>query len=132
MSAAEPADHTMPVPYGDRGEQAAVIDLSARRPGKGRRKPVSTPQPATPDPAAGGPTPLDKLAEHFEIVFNRSRLTLTDEDSATAYRITLDLVRDIILRGAEAQAIIDGGQRLKLDELVKGIRSAPELVERSV
>lgn len=133
MPAAEPADHILPAPLGDRGEQAAVIDLTyarARRPGKGRKQ-VSTPQPAAPEPG-GGPAALEQLAEHAEIVFNRHHLTLTDEDSATAFRLTLDLVRDIILRGAEAQHLIDGGQRLKLDELVVGIRVAPELVERSV
>ncbi len=131
MPAAEPADPILPAPLGDRGEQAAVIDLTyarARRPGKGRRQ-VSTPQPA-PEPG-GGPAALEQLAERFEIAFNRHGLTLTDTEAALAYRITLDLMRDFIFRGAEAQNIVDGGQRRKLDELVVGIRVVPELVERS-
>jgi len=127
MSAAEPADHVLPA-LGDRGETAAVIDLTTRnrRPRKGRR--VSTPQPA-PGPA-GGADPQAQLAEHIEITFNHHRLSLTDEVVRTAYAVTLQIVRDV-LRGAEAEGVVDARAREELDELVKGMMGAPALIEQS-
>jgi hypothetical protein len=130
MSAAEPADHTLPA-LGERGERtAAIIDLTtrsrARRPGKGRR--VSTPQPG-PDPA-GGTSPQQQLAEHIETTFNNHRLSLTDEIAKSAFAVTLEIVRGL-LAGAEAQGIVGAEQLLELDELVKGMAAAPALIERS-
>jgi hypothetical protein len=111
MSAAEPADPTMPAATNQ--AEAAIIDIStrartSRRPDKGRRTPVTTPQPG---PTPGGPTPQQQHAEHIEITLNHHSLTLTDEMTATAYTVTLKLVREI-LQGAAAQGIIDEQQRL--------------------
>lgn len=133
MSAAEPADSILPAH--DRGERAAVIDITkkraraSRRADTGRWTPVSTTQPGT--AGGGGTTPQQQFAEHSEIVFNRHGLTLTDEDTATAYRVTLQLVREV-LAGAEGQGVVDGGQRLKLDATLQGLVVVPGLVEQSV
>jgi hypothetical protein len=112
----------------DRGE-AAIIDISTRknRPAtRGGRKPVSSP---TPRPGAGGhgDTPQQQLAEHVETTFNHHQLTLTDEMTATAYAVTLQIVRGM-LEGAEAQGIVDGEQRTELDVMIKGMAVAPRLI----
>jgi hypothetical protein len=79
---------------------------------------------------SGGPdpeSPLQLLAEHFEATFNHHDLTLTDEPTATAYRVCLQLVRDV-LTGAEARGVIDGGQRAELDAMIEGMAAAPGLI----
>jgi hypothetical protein len=125
MSAAEPADPTMPA-LTERGE-AAVIDFSTRaragrRPEKGRRKHVTSPPPSTP-----GGTPQQQLAEHIEITFNHHRLTLTDEMAKTVFTVTLEIVRGL-LEGAEVQGIVDSEQRAELDVMIKGVAAAPRLI----
>lgn len=132
MSAAEPADPTMPELTTLGG--AAVIDFSTRahairRTDSGRRKPMSTPQPDG-DPG-GGPSLQQQLAEHFEVTFNNHHLTLTDEMTATAWAVTLEIVRGM-LQGAEAEGIVDAGQRRELDAMIEGMKGAPRLVEQSV
>lgn len=83
---------------------------------------MSTPQPER--PAA---TPQQQLADHLETTFNHHHLSLTDEMTATAYAVTLEIVRTM-LEGAEVQGIIDGEQRTELDIMIKGMAAAPRLV----
>jgi hypothetical protein len=132
MSAAEPADPTMPA-SGEQGDMAAVIiDIStrtSRRSERGRRKPVSDLQPG--HEPSGGPSVQQQLAEHFETTFNHHHLSLTDDITKTAFAVTLEIVRGM-LHGAQAQGIIDAEQRTELDAMIKGMASAPKLVERSV
>jgi hypothetical protein len=131
MSAAEPADHAPP-PL-DVGGDAAVIDIRAVRQAtkattRGRRS-VSTPPPGP----EGGPgpevqqTPQQMLAEHFEVTFNHHSLSLTDEMTRTAFTVTLEIMRGM-LKGAQAQGIIDEEQRSELDAMIKGMLAAPRLL----
>lgn len=123
MSAADPAEPAPPVTLGKR--DAAVIDITARSSRtatRGRRRPVTDPQPEP------GPAGIQQqLAEHFEMTFNHHRLTLTDEMTAAAYGVTLQIVRGI-LEGTQAQGIITETQRLELDEVIEGMTGAPRLV----
>jgi hypothetical protein len=128
MSAAEPVDPVMPA-LTERGE-AAVIDIStraraSRRPDPGRRKRVSTPQPSR-DPG-GGLSPQQQMAEHIETTLNHHHLSLTDEMTATAYEVTLEIVRGL-LQGAEVQGIVDADGRAELDVMIRGIAVAPRLI----
>jgi len=122
MSAAEPADHTPPALTG--AGDAAVIDISTRvstQAAQGRWTAVSSPRPDD------GSDSRQKLAEHLEMTFNEHRMTLSDDDTATAYTITLDIVRGM-LKGAHAKGIVDETQLEQLDALMEGMMSSPRLV----
>lgn len=131
MSAAESADRTSAPVTG--GPDAAIIDIGRRvsrqaaKAPKGRR-PVSTPHPG---PVGGQhpQSPQQMLAEHFEVTFNHHSLTLTDEMTKTAFTVTLEIMRGM-LAGAEAEGIVDGEQRAELDAMIKGMTSAPRLIQR--
>jgi hypothetical protein len=133
MSAAE-HDHA-PRPL-DVGGDAAVIDIrvgrqaaKATKRAEGRRA-VSTPHPGP----AGDPgpevqqTPQQMLAEHFEVTFNHHSLSLTDEMTRTAFTVTLEIMRGMMLKGAQAQGIIDEEQRSELDAMIKGMLATPRLL----
>jgi hypothetical protein len=84
---------------------------------------MTTPgQPPRPDG-----TPQQQLADQMEISFNQAGRTLTDEDTAETYLLTLALVARA-LEGAEAQDIITSAQRCELAEVIEGMRAAPRLV----
>jgi hypothetical protein len=134
MSAAEPAD-PRPNSMNISGD-AAVIDINARsargpKASQRRWKKVS----ATPPPGPGGPDkdapqtgePLAELADHIETTLNHHHLTLTGEATATAYTVTLQIVRGV-LQGAQAQGIVTAEQLVELDELIEGMAAAPQLV----
>jgi hypothetical protein len=133
MSAAEHADHAPP-PL-DVGGDAAVIDIRvgrqatrATKRAEGRRA-VSTPHPGPGDGSGpdGRQSPQQMLAEHFEITFNHHSLSLTDEMTRTAFTVTLEIMRGM-LKGAEAQGIVDEEQRGELDAMIKGMLAAPRLL----
>jgi hypothetical protein len=128
MSAAEPADRT-PHPW-----TWVVMRLSSTyawadrpRQAEGRRA-VSTPHPG---PDGSGPdgrqSPQQMLAEHFEVTFNHHSLSLTDEMTRAAFTVTLEIMRGV-LKGAEAQGIVDEEQRGELDAMIKGMLAAPRLM----
>ena len=123
MSAAEPADHTPTTLTGGPGD-AAVIDISTRvsQPAaKGRWKPVTSPRPSD------GADSRQQLADDAEMTFNEDHLSLSDDDTATAYTITLGLVRNV-LRGAHATGVIDETQLATLDATMEGMLAVPRLV----
>jgi hypothetical protein len=132
MSAADPA-HTPPQIVNAPGD-AAVIDISTRA---GRRHTSqrrweqvgdTVPEPDTPRPRpAGAHAALAALAERFEETFNEHRLSLTDERTADAYKVTLQLVQGLF-DGANAQGIVDDGQHQELSAMVDGVMGAPELI----
>jgi len=130
MSAAESADRT-PAPVTG-GPDAAIIDIGRRvgtragRPATTGRRPVSTPHPG---PVGGQhpQSPQQMLAERSEATFNHHGLTLTDDMAATAYTVTLELVRDV-LAGAVAEGVIDEEQLAELDITIKGMTGAPRLI----
>lgn len=120
MSAVDPVDPPNSVTsFGP----AAVIDINTRTKtsSQGRWKPVSTPHPT------GGTDGQQQLADHIETTFNYARLTLSDDDTADAYRLTLKIVRGV-LAGAHAKGMVDESQAAQLDALVEGMLGAPDLV----
>lgn len=68
------------------------------------------------------------VADDMERIFNGAgRRTLTDEETAAVYGITLGIVEHA-LRGSVASGIITEEQRAELAELLKGLKEAPRLV----
>lgn len=122
MSAADPIDPRPPVRNGN--GDAAVIDISTRvtQPtAKGRWKEVSTPRPGDESDSRR------QLADHIETTFNEQHLTLSDDDTAAAYTITLGIVRSM-LQGARARGVVSEEQLADLDAVFEGMLSAPRLV----
>ena len=78
-----------------------------------------------PEPALSGTQQL--LAEHLELTFNGHRLTLTDEQTALTFHVTLQVVRGM-LESAQAQGIVDAAQFHELDALIEGMAAAPRLL----
>ena len=122
MSAAEPARPAQTAVNTSPG--GAVIDITkrvTRTSAKGRWKEVTSPRPGD------GPDVWQANAEHFEATFNEHHLTLSDDDTATAYTVTIGIVRGI-LAGAQAHGVVDEEQFAELDALMEGMLSAPRLV----
>ncbi|QLJ06781.1 hypothetical protein HZZ00_37775 (plasmid) [Streptomyces sp. NEAU-sy36] len=59
-------------------------------------------------------------------MFNRSGRTLTDDETAAVYVLTLQLVEHA-LKGSAASGIISEEQRQELAVLIEGMREAPRL-----
>lgn len=129
MSAAEPAPQH---PGVNEPGAAAVIDISKKRVGrqtaKGRWKKMTNPAPGTgpgsPEPSGD---PRQDLAEHVETTFNEHGQSLSDQMTAAAYTLTLQIAIGI-LEGAQAQGIVDQDQHDKLAALYEELKSAPRLV----
>ena len=132
MSAADPADLTPPRVNGRRG--AAVIDITKRATArtavealKGRWNRVDDTDPDVTPITGGRRDSLRQLADTVEKGFNASGLSLADDSTAAAYRVTLDWVGRA-LEGAQAQDIISSEQREELAALIDGMKAAPGLV----
>jgi len=128
MSAAEPAN---PPGILTNARDAAIIDISTRgtrTAAKGRWKDVNSrpDRPNQPDQPER-PDDLQAQVESIEMTFNKNHLTLSDDDTAAAYTITLGIAR-LLLRGAHAKGIVDQQQLARLDALVEGVLDAPRLV----
>jgi hypothetical protein len=125
MSAAEPVD---PPGIMTNARDAAIIDISTRgrTAAKGRWKDVNS-RPDRADQPDRPTNDLQAQAESIEMTFNENHLTLSDDDTAAAYTITLGITRHL-LRGAHAKGIVDQQQLERLDALVAGILDAPRLV----
>lgn len=132
MSAAEPADPipTMPVnteagatvvQIGSRDRRGASAQTSAR----GRWNTVNG-TPPHPSPGVPGGGELALLADHIETTFNDKHLTLTDDDTARAYILTLHVVRGH-LEGAHARGFIDKTALGELTALIDGLAGVPDL-----
>ncbi|MFD9443458.1 hypothetical protein [Streptomyces sp. NPDC060001] len=117
MSAAEP---THPGPVGP----ATVITLfrgqhpSPRLTQRGGEEPV-------PDP--GDSALHQRLADSAEELFLKHGRTLTDDDTAEAYLIALDLFESM-LEGARVTGVITRDGHRELHALVEGMKTAPRLV----
>ncbi len=119
-SSAEPAhpEHTVTGPPGK------LLHFARRtlRTGHGRR----TPHTPAPDDTATAPSdPQQRLAETAEAFFRASGTTLTDEETAAAYRTTLALVQ-LMFDGSRAQDLVDETGHQHLTGMVHGLRDAPE------
>ena len=134
-AAAESATPPTP-PHLNAGEGEAVIPLNTRRTRRAatnhRGGPTSMQQPPGNPP---GPEPADPqreeveraVAEQVEKAFNASGRTLSDDDTAAAYLITLGVVQHT-LNGAAANGMIDDEQRNGLAALFAGMTEAPRYV----
>ena len=81
-----------------------------------------------PGPGQEQPTQV-QLAEHIETTFNTlpRGLTLTDDDTAAAYTVTLGIVRGM-LEAAGARGVVDEDQRAELDAIIEGMLAVPGLL----
>ena len=85
---------------------------------------MTTPEPGN---IPSAETSLRRLTEDVEKAFLSVRHTLTNDDTATIYLRTLDLV-DGILEESLATGLITGEQRSKLAEALGWMRQVPRLV----
>lgn len=130
MPAASPADPTPPVV--NTTGAAAVIDIT-----KKRRRRTQTAQQAVrgrwnmrgsePEHAPHQDDPLRQLAESHERTFNEAGLTLTDAETAAAYKVTLRIAAQT-LQGAREQGIVDEPQRTRLAQLLEFMEDLPGLL----
>lgn len=118
MSAAEPVP---PVGALNSAALAPVIDFRSKQ--QLGRWPMSEATPGSPTGQPDGV--LHQLAEHLEITFNDSRLTLTDPETRKVFDLTLRIVQGLF-DGAAAKGIVDEGQRAELALMMDGVASAPD------
>jgi hypothetical protein len=82
--------------------------------------------PEQPDPNAAL-SPHQQLAAKIERVFADHGRSLTDEDTAATFLITLGQIR-LILDGARHQGILGEGEHRALADMVDGMMGAPGLL----
>ena len=124
MSAAEPVDPALTASY----NHAAVISLSAHRnvfPLHGGRNATDT--PVVTEFRDEEQASLDHVASDVETSMNASGYTLSNDDTAAVYGLTLDVVEHV-LRGAAEMGIIDDAQHDELAVLVAGLQEAPRRI----
>lgn len=138
MSAAEPA--TPPTSHAEvnDGGGAAVIPFTARRAGRGAYQPSrgNTVEP-TPLPTPGPPVSdseravreaaLRIVADDVEKIFNQTGRTLTDDETAAVYAMSLQIAQHT-LKGSVVSGILSEEQHGELDVLLAGLKEAPRLV----
>ncbi|MFD5848327.1 hypothetical protein [Streptomyces chartreusis] len=119
MSAAESARPSGPDP----GRMAAVIHLSEdRRPRRHRRERTTVP------PQPDGPlTTEQRLAARLERAFADHHLSLTDDDTRLAYKVTIGEVRTL-MDGAHGVGDLSDEAHQLMDSMLEGIlRAADQL-----
>jgi len=77
--------------------------------------------------SADPPTVDQQLAEHMEALFHAHGMTLTDDETATIYTVTIEAV-ELLLRGALAQGTLDADAHATLNGMLAGMRNAPQLL----
>lgn len=129
MSAAEPANPAPPVV--NAGGRGAVIDITKHRrrggalqSAQGRWTMDTPPEPAEQTP---GQASLKAWAEDIEKTFNASSQTLTDDDTANAFVLTLRICARA-LEGSHATGLITRGQLDEMLAVIRGMEQAPGLV----
>ncbi|MYW49631.1 hypothetical protein [Streptomyces sp. SID161] len=134
-AAAESATPPTP-PTLNASEGAAVLPFTTRRTRRrttnssGGTTRMDRPPTSQPEPAPKHPDRVAaerQVAEHVEKTFNATGRTLSDDETAAAYRITLGLVQDT-LHGATASDIVTEEQRETLAILLAGMSEAPRHV----
>jgi hypothetical protein len=123
MSAAEPA-----TPGPDHALMAAVTPIvrTAARPPRREQRRESPRVPQQPT-SGSGLSPHEKLAATVENLFAKHGKSLTDEDTAEDFLITLQAVR-IMLRGAREQCLVGEDAFTDLDVMLEGMMAAPGLL----
>lgn len=123
MSAAEPAH-----PGPDRNHPGTVIPMhTAGRPSRRQTRRERTTVPRQPD---GPLTPHQKLAAALERQFADQGRTLTDDDTAQAFLITVGEFRRM-LEGALATGVIGEAEYADLYAMCEGMAAAPGLLTES-
>lgn len=121
MSAAEPSH-----PTGEPGRAVPGTVLSFPTAHRPRRSPrserTSVPPDLNPDLSHH-----QRLAASLEALFAGSGLSLTGEETAEAFRITVGAVRGL-LEGARVQGILDAEAFGELDGMLEGMLTAPGLL----
>ncbi|MFE4915894.1 hypothetical protein ACFRCX_30795 [Streptomyces sp. NPDC056652] len=118
------AESTPHAPDADHGG-GAVIHISDRfrRPRRTKASLAPAPHPAG-DATDPEPSALDHIAYRIQSLFTARDRTLTDNDTAEAYAITLDGVLGL-LDGALAEGVLGEEQYQSLRALLEAMRSAP-------
>ncbi|MDX2947913.1 hypothetical protein [Streptomyces caniscabiei] len=80
-----------------------------------------------PETGSGGSSSPELLAEHIETMFNELGHSLTEDETAEVYALTLTIVRGM-LEGAVEEGVVDAGQRGELDALLRGLLDVPRTV----
>ncbi len=122
MSAAEPAP--TPAVVMNTAGGAAVIPLHDRVRRQAGRGPHMN---EGPEPGPGGSSSPELLAEHIEEMFNELGHSLTEDETAEVYALTLTIVRGM-LEGAVEEGVVDAGQRGELDAMLRGLLDVPRAV----
>jgi len=86
-----------------------------------------TTQAAAGETGTGQVTAAQELAERIEALFQRHGMTLTDDETARIYDVTLDLVR-MMHDGAHTDEVLTREQHAQLAAMVQGMRTAPQLL----
>ncbi|WP_042174619.1 hypothetical protein [Streptomyces sp. NBRC 110035] len=68
-----------------------------------------------------------RLAATIEAVFARHGRSLTDDDTAQDYRITLTEVRRMF-QGAHAQGVLGSEAHRELDAMIEGMAAVPDFL----
>ena len=113
MSAADPVN---PLQGADDHGTAVIHHLSDHSAAHRRRE-----EPAT---AYDDPSAEQLLTEHVEALFSKHGRTLSDDDTAQAYQITLDLVL-MMMDGALVEGVVGEEQHKTLRGMLKGMKQAP-------
>ncbi|MFJ2279178.1 hypothetical protein ACIOEZ_34080 [Streptomyces sp. NPDC087866] len=111
------ADPTHPrEPSGPPGDVIPIHRSRGRRtpPGPGRLNTGQRPEP----------TPEQLLAETIEALFLRAGYTLSDDNTADIYRVSLDALQ-LMLDGSQATEKIGPEEHRHLSGMVAGMRAAP-------
>lgn len=109
----------------DQPVPGTVIPIfTATRPPRRSARRERTTVPAQPDPNL---SPQQKLAASIEHLFAAHGRSLTDEDTAQDYLITLGYVRRM-LEGARVKGVLAEDQQRDLDAMIEGMMAAPGLV----
>ena len=80
-----------------------------------------------PHPETSPPDPQRRLAARIEELFLRHGRTLSDDDTAEAFRITLQVMGDL-LEGAHVHGVVGDAAYGELAAMVEGMRAAPSLL----
>jgi hypothetical protein len=77
-----------------------------------------------PESGSADSSSLELLAEHVETMFIEQGHSLTDEDTAEVFTLTLTIVCGM-LQGAQTEGIVTDSQRVELEAIVNGLMGVP-------
>lgn len=123
---AEPAPNGTPGPPGS----GRVILFRKRPPTHRPRSHDAPPAPLGAGQQAPPPTLHHRFANRLEQTYLRHNRTLTDPETAEAYRIAVETFAEL-LEGAHATGLIDTKAHNELHAMIESMRHAPDLVENA-